>query len=254
MEFRSFVKILLVVFCLVIEATQNEDGTAGLVPNPRILGGLIAGTGQFPYQVSVRLNKQHICGGALLSRKFVLTAAHCVNNVETSFIGVQAGTVSRTAGGDYREVSTVIPHPQYLFDNDIALLELKTPFNYSDVIKPITFADREVPAEVTVIISGWGRLYEGSVLSTRLLYSRALTTVKDQECAQATGTPTPSILCLRNPKGTGFCDGDDGGPAVYRNVLIGIASYNAEAFGTASKGGFTKVSYYSNWIKAIIKG
>ncbi|XP_050329915.1 serine protease SP24D-like [Bactrocera neohumeralis] len=252
MDYRSFCIKLFIAFCLVAEATQNEDVSAEIRPSPRILNGLTAATGQFPYQVSVRVNKQHVCGGALLTPTFVLTAAHCVDNVDEKFLGVQAGTVSRTDGGVYRAVSNAIIHPRYGFDNDIALLQLATPFDYSDVIKGIAIASSDVPAGTSVIISGWGRVYEGGPLSTKLLYSRSLTTLKNEDCTTADGASNPSELCLLSPQGKGFCDGDDGGPVVYRNILIGIASYKANACGTTTKGGFTKASYYRIWIQAII--
>ncbi|XP_011177385.1 serine protease SP24D [Zeugodacus cucurbitae] len=253
MAYCSFV--LFVAFCLVVGATQNGNGGAELRPNPRILRGQVAALGQFPYQVSVRLNKEHICGGALLSRTFVVTAAHCVYNVdERELLGVQAGTVSRADGGKFSAVSNVIIHPKFGFDNDIALLELETPFEYSETIQPIAFNTWQVPVGESVVISGWGRLQEGGGLSNRLLYSRALYTLADVECAQASGSNNSTILCLYGPQGYGFCDGDDGGPAVYKNVLVGIASYQVKACGTPTKGGFTKVAAYSNWLKAIMFG
>ncbi|XP_039962462.1 serine protease SP24D-like [Bactrocera tryoni] len=249
----SFVKFFI-AFCLVAKATQNEDVSAELRPSPRIVNGQKAAVGQFPYQVSVRINDQHICGGALVAQNFVLTAAHCVYNIDDDVLGVQAGTVGRTNSGDFRAVSTVIIHPQYGFDNDIALLELKTPFFYSDVIKPIGIASYDVPAGESVVISGWGRIYEGGPLADQLLYTRSLTTLNNEECAKADGTLNPSILCLNSPQSRGFCEGDDGGPAVYKNILIGIASYIIKGCGSIAKGGFTNVSYYKNWIQAIIHG
>ncbi|XP_049310885.1 serine protease SP24D isoform X3 [Bactrocera dorsalis] len=254
MDYRSFFAKFFIVFCLVAKATQNDDGSAEHKPSLRILNGQVAAAGQFPYQVSVRLNREHICGGALLSANFVLTAAHCVYNIDNNILGVQAGTVGRTNSGDFRTVSNVIIHPQYGFDNDIALLELKTPFDYSDVIKPIAVTSWEVPAGETVVVSGWGRIYEGGPLSDQLLYTRSLKTLKNEECAKADGTLNPSILCLNSPQSRGFCEGDDGGPAVYKNILIGIASYITKGCGSITKGGFTNVSFYKYWIQAIING
>lgn len=44
----------------------------------RVVGGLEAHEGQFPHQVSLRLQGSHICGGSIIANKFILTAAHCV--------------------------------------------------------------------------------------------------------------------------------------------------------------------------------
>lgn len=47
-------------------------------PQPRIVGGQNAKNNQFPYQISLRLNNYHICGGSIISKNYVITAAHCV--------------------------------------------------------------------------------------------------------------------------------------------------------------------------------
>ena len=44
----------------------------------RIVGGKDAALGQFPYQISLRMQNSHICGGSIIDNKLLLTAAQCV--------------------------------------------------------------------------------------------------------------------------------------------------------------------------------
>lgn len=53
-------------------------GLAMAQPSGRIVGGLDAYEGQFPHQISLRRSGSHTCGGSIISRNYILTAAHCV--------------------------------------------------------------------------------------------------------------------------------------------------------------------------------
>jgi secreted trypsin-like serine protease len=45
--------------------------------NGRIVGGVDSRIEDFPYQVSLRYNREHWCGGSILNADTVITAAHC---------------------------------------------------------------------------------------------------------------------------------------------------------------------------------
>ncbi|XP_045898719.1 transmembrane protease serine 3 [Micropterus dolomieu] len=46
--------------------------------SPRIVGGNVSKSGQFPWQVSLHFNNEHLCGGSIITSRWIVTAAHCV--------------------------------------------------------------------------------------------------------------------------------------------------------------------------------
>lgn len=76
------------IFCVTSEKLDTKEDVnfvpvtqqpLAYFPQPRIVGGQDAKDNQFPYQISIRLNNRHICGGTIISKAYVVTAAHCVS-------------------------------------------------------------------------------------------------------------------------------------------------------------------------------
>ncbi|XP_067635708.1 transmembrane protease serine 9-like [Eurosta solidaginis] len=232
---------------------------ANAAPNERVVGGFDAYISQFPYQISLQhLDGSHSCGGSIISNKFILTAAHCVvvgNGIETyppRFYQVRVGSVQRAAGGQLLNVKRIIVNKSYgNFLNDIALLELEEPLEFTKNIQPIEIADEEVPSGEDVIISGWGTLTTFGYLPHRLQWNtlKALTT---EECEDAIKMGVDSFICLAHQSGNGACNGDSGGPANYKGKLVGVAGFVINGCGSNKPDGYAKVFYHRDWIKAHI--
>ncbi|XP_037809762.1 tryptase delta-like [Lucilia sericata] len=104
--------------------------TASKSPSSPIVSGRQAALGQFPWHVLIRRNRhdQVLGGGSIISNKFVLTAAHVLNNLTSVYLNF--GIVSRQHRGVYMTSSRLIIHPEFYYNNltdDIALIELPEP-------------------------------------------------------------------------------------------------------------------------------
>ncbi|XP_044262696.1 serine protease 48-like [Tribolium madens] len=71
----------LVIFLTAsVCADPPYDNDNSSLPDDRIIGGKPTKITKFPYQVSLHNNGKFLCGGSIITRKFVLTAAHCTNH------------------------------------------------------------------------------------------------------------------------------------------------------------------------------
>ncbi len=143
----------------------------------RVYGGRPAKPGAWPAQVGLHaadrvtdeiksLHFSHFCGGSIISRQWVLTAAHCVVDNEGKAIApdkilVRSGS-TRVVEGDLRNVARVIPHEDYdpiTTDNDIALLQLTEPIRQSSgPVGAIAVAPQgQEPPQGPSVVIGWGK-------------------------------------------------------------------------------------------------
>lgn len=65
------------------------------------MNGRDALEGEFPYQISLRQMpfNWHFCGGSIISNRFVLTAAHCLESETETSVLIVAGSVKIDSGG-----------------------------------------------------------------------------------------------------------------------------------------------------------
>ncbi|XP_075157304.1 serine protease SP24D-like [Haematobia irritans] len=235
---------LLLIFATIVRA----------LPNGRVVGGKDAEVGQFPYQVSLqRSDGLPICGASIVNERFVLTAAHCVVDKNTTValppesFRIRVGSIYRVTGKIFY-VTRVIVHENYgNFLNDIALLKLLDPLPWSNNVKPIELADSEVPAGEDVIISGWGRLSTDGP-SSEILQWNTLKALTTKECRQTIDFADDSLICLAHTENNGACNGDSGGPAIYQGKLVGVAGFVVGGCGTKNPDGYAKVFYHKEWI------
>ncbi|KAH8368677.1 hypothetical protein KR084_004301 [Drosophila pseudotakahashii] len=238
----------------------------------RIAGGELAGANQFPYQVGLSIEEPNDlfswCGASLISDRYMLTAAHCVEKAIA--ITVYLGGVLRLAPRQLIQTNSpeVHLHPAWncqTLENDIALIRLPEAAILCDSIKPIRLpgiscsnANYEyVPA----VASGWGRLNDESAAISDTLRYVARFVESNEDCRYSYANIKSTNICMDTTGGRSTCTGDSGGPLIYNDpnqntdVLIGITSYGKKSGCTKGHPSvFTRVTAYLDWIGEVYLG
>nr|XP_047913833.1 ovochymase-1 isoform X5 [Anser cygnoides] len=214
----------------------------------RIVGGRETVPGGQPWQVSLKLGRFHICGGSLVREDVVITAAHCVVNLEQKLLKSLVVTVGEhhLQRVDRQEQSIpvlhVFVHPGFnrlhYMDCDVAVLRLQHPARFGDEVQPICLPHRDEGFEVGTlcVTSGWGKASEGAGALAPVLQEVELPLIDSLTCSallRAMDLPPVqgSMLCAGFPDGgRDACKGDSGGPlACLRTggtwTLAGVVSW-----------------------------
>ncbi|XP_049768457.1 trypsin 3A1-like [Schistocerca cancellata] len=147
-------------------STQSPHGQG----SARITDGKAARLGQFPHQALVLGDGTHICGGSLITKTAVLTAAYCTVNFD-KFI-IRLGTVHRTKNETTAWVIAAhwsVAHPDYdteaYMSHNVAVVFLPKKAPLSSFIELITLPSfnevNDTFVGKTALLSGWGKTGDG---------------------------------------------------------------------------------------------
>jgi secreted trypsin-like serine protease len=252
-------------FPAAVSADPVRSALRSLKPtaNLRVIGGTAALEGAWPWQVYVQIpalsggrKVTMRCGGSVIAPRWILTAAHCLQNLDTSQ-SILVGEQQSSAGASraitdldsrgHRVVRTII-HPRYRYnparpetdthENDIALLRLAEDVRSSAVV-PLLTADPVLESPpVRAFVTGWGRMHEVDALGNdpvthqrvrpedvepQRLMEVKIPLVTTSQCKAsyqgAAGVIDGRTLCAGVPEGgKDSCQGDSGGPLVTQNT------------------------------------
>jgi len=272
---------------LANHCTKAKKGTeytgiqCGIAPqyaagnNQYVIGGDNARPNEFPWQVQVRWMRR-LCGGSILNKNWIVTAAHCVMGAKTDRVTVVVGAHRTDTDGMEPQrkdmpVAEIIINADYkrsTLEHDIALLRLKTPLTWSYAVNPVCMPSTDVSADgkTDCVLSGWGLMKAGVEKGGRkfqfpdVLQYANVPVLKDSECTRfwprndLPGRVVDSVVCAGLPGQISGCKGDSGGPLVCKDAsnsayyLVG-AAISADCMQGGSKPTvYTNTYYYRKWI------
>lgn len=165
MDLIFFSKRFFLIFSFVFFFFFSKKYFHPFAASFRIVGGKIAKSDEAPYQCAI-LSEIHyaFCGCAILSSRWIITAAHCVvnllpNNTEAAHILV--GTNDLKSGGQNLSIERIKVHEQYnqpQWANDIAVLKVHQEIEFNARTQPVKLAAKPIPAGTITQLTGWGRL------------------------------------------------------------------------------------------------
>ena len=225
---------------LTLGWTNTAPGLSGSASEPQIqaiIGGEEAAADEFPFQIALvaRSSKAQFCGGVFIARKWVMTAAHCVDGgLDPALIQVLAGTHDLTTGGEYIDVTRIRIHPDFSGDafisSDLALLELEGEYMYPR-IELLTPARVEMSAPGTIAtVIGWGLTSIGGDGSDILKKLEAEIISNDECKTHLNENILETTICAgKQGSSESTCNGDSGGPLMVpfrgRWLQVGIVSF-----------------------------
>lgn len=158
------IKTLIFVACVAVFLVEVSS---------QIIGGYDAAPYQFTYQVAIRtIARKYICSGAVLSERWVITAAQCVLRTHENQLEIAYG--SRSLGGHSRatKVGRIVRHPNFQYhnlNNDLAMLLTASKIKFDrNVVEAIALPKQASVENDVAIVSGWGKSSVSVLISSKV--------------------------------------------------------------------------------------
>ncbi|NWT11913.1 GRAA protein, partial [Vireo altiloquus] len=233
-----------------------------------IIGGCEVSPHSRPYMAAIQdENSSVFCGGALVEKQWVLTAAHCgINELKDRVVlGAHQVSVAEKEQQIF-EIMEVFRHDHFdrpSAKNDIMLLKLNDTAKLNKYVQLLPLPDsfEDVEPGTACKVAGWGKTNSGKL--SKYLQEADLKIVDRKSCNKKYRNKTKitcDMLCAKGKKENRYfrsdaCQGDSGGPLICAGQYRGIVSFGMECGKGHIPGVYTRLTEeYINWIKEKIYG
>ena len=242
-------------------------GTKALIG--RVVGGSKALPKSWPWQVGIKSCStcMYFCGGTIVAKRWVVTAAHCLVNYRASDLYIEAGVTNQNGRNKHKQsfnATAILSHQSYAlkapYDEDIALLQLNKDVDFDDHVRPLCLNENNLRRGQSCTVTGYGKTSERGKKSAHLIQAN-VPIVANATCVQAYNKTKPPRPLTKNMVCAGFasggvdaCSGDSGGPLTcwdqtkQRFVLGGIVSWGVGCARKNAYGVYTDVKHLIPWI------
>lgn len=255
-------KIAICMFLALVASVYSDCGRSNVATS---LVRQTAKRGAWPWQILILNNKGPVCGGTIINRQWIVTAAHCIYRKSARQITIRVGehnTKSREGSEVDIPAERIVQHPSYnpsTWDFDIAMIKVSRRIVFNTYVQPACLPNRPFPVGTQCYVTGWGKIsYPGKM---HYILQQGSMPIIDHTTCYATNLGAIGFRVTSNMVCAGYggqshissCHDDDGGTFVCRSgekwYLAGAVSHGSSTCSVNVYSVYANVYEFREWIK-----